>query len=171
MRGFVIFAGLLAALTQPVPAMAKDVVQRFLGVWVGQGLVRPNGFDALEKVRCKVKGTLTAPTQVSFVGRCATTSGATAFGLFVAQDETGLLFAAKIQISAVATEVDFKGRNEDGQIQLLQVSPVQQEDRLLTSKVTLSFPQAREMKMTDDITDLNSGETAQSLEILFVRQD
>jgi hypothetical protein len=171
MKGLLICTILLAALMPPLPAVAEDFVQRFLGVWVGKGLVRPSGFGAPEKVRCKVKGTLMTPNQVSFAGRCATTSGATAFQLLVAQDETGLLFAAKIRLSAVMTEVDFKGRNEGGQIELLQVEPIEQKERLLTSKVTLSFPQVANIKMTDDITDLNSGQSAQSLEILFVRQD
>ncbi|NOX72642.1 MAG: hypothetical protein GXP03_03115 [Alphaproteobacteria bacterium] len=154
----------------PSLAQESDLVGRLVGVWVGEGTVRPRGFDAPEKIRCKVKGERMADFQVRFAGRCATTSGAAAFRLRVAQDQAGQVFAAKIRLSSTEADVDFKGpRTGEGMV-LAQIEPLEQGARLLASEILLMLPLNGDIRMTNDVTDQNSGEQAQSLDIRFVRQ-
>jgi hypothetical protein len=151
-------------------AQQNDLVGRFVGVWVGEGTVRPRGFDDPEKIRCKVKGERMADLQIRFAGRCATTSGAGAFKLRVAQDKTGQVFAAKIRLSNTEDDVEFKGpRTGEGMV-LAQIEPMQQGTRLLAAEILLELPPDGDIRMTNDVTDQNSGEQAQSLDIRFVRQ-
>ncbi len=158
-------------LTAPqAVAQESDMVGRLIGVWVGEGIVSPRGFDAPIKIRCKVKGERVADLQVKFAGRCATTSGAGAFSLRVAQDQDGQIFAAKIRLSGTGNDVDFKGRRVGEGMVLKQGEPLVQGARVLASEVTLMLPLNGDIRMTNDLTDQNSGVQAQSLKIRFVLQ-
>lgn len=151
-------------------AFAEDIVARMVGVWVGQGVVRPRGFDAPEKIRCKVIGKKLSDVEVRFSGRCATTSGAGAFRLFIAQDETGSLFAARVRFSGAKSALEFNGDISADKITLLQDNAVAQGDRLVLATLSLLIPKDGDIEMINDIVDLNSGEIAQSLNIKFVRR-
>jgi hypothetical protein len=154
----------------PSLAQENDLVGRLVGVWVGEGFVRPRGFDEPETIRCKVKGVLLAELQVRFAGRCATTSGAAGFKLRVAQDQAGQMFAAKIQLSNSGNDVDFRGPRTGDSMVLGQVMPLEQGARLLASEILLMLPLNGDIRMTNDVTDQISGEQAQSLDIRFIRQ-
>lgn len=162
---------LLSRVILPEAARAEDMVQRFVGIWVGEGTVRPHGFDQPEKIRCKVIGERMSGVQISFAGRCATTSGAGTFRLLLAQDETGTQYAAKMQFSTGKADVEFTGRVVGDTITLLQTKALMQDNRLLLSEITLNLPPGLAITMTNTVTDQTTGEAAQSLEIRFVRQD
>jgi hypothetical protein len=170
MRILTAIAVMVCTFASPNLVLAEDIVARMVGVWVGQGTVRPRGFDAPEKIRCKVVGEKLSEVEVKFAGRCATASGTGAFRLFVAQDIGGSRFAARIRLSNAKDALDFKGSLGGDTIVLKQNEVVEQKDRKVLATITLKIPEGMDIEMTNDIVDQNSGETAQSLAIQFTRQ-
>jgi len=155
----------------PCTASAEQIVERMVGVWVGEGTVRPHGLDDPEKIRCKVNGELLSEVQVKFAGRCATASGAGGFRLLVAQNEAGSLFAAQVRFANSSADIDFKGDISEEKITLSQVKSIEESKRRLRSSLDLVVPQDADISLVNTVTDLDSGEQAQSLKILFVRQN
>ena len=162
----ILYAGVLALLGLTQPAHAEDVLQKFIGVWVAEGWVRPHGFDAPEKIRCKVKGSRMSNLQISFAGRCATTSGARAFRLLIAQDAAGQRFAAKVKVSMSGADIEYAGIKQAKQIVLTQETPVESGPRLLVSEITLDMADET-IGMRNLLTDQNTDKQMQSLEITF----
>ena len=148
-------------------AMAEDVVSRFLGIWVGEGQVRPNGFDDPEKTRCKVSGAEMTPMQISFAGRCATASGAGGFRLLLAQDAEGRLFAASARLGDGGEPYAFSGRIDEGRIELRQTGESGPAE--LSSVIFLTFPDENRIGMRMRTSNSASGEHADSLDLLFRR--
>ncbi len=154
----------------PQVALAEDVVSGFVGEWTGNGVVRPNGFDQPEKIRCKVVGTKMSAIQISFEGQCATTSGSGSFRLLLAQDPTGQAFAATVRFSTNETEHGFSGSKAENSIILVQKTPVKTETRLVSSTITLNISDANQIEMVNLLKDLNKGTEVKSLSILYRRQ-
>lgn len=171
MKNLLLILILLSQFVLPEIARAEDIVQRFVGVWVGEGQVRPQGFDEVQKIRCKVTGERMSEVQISYAGRCATTTGVGTFRLLLAQDATGKRYAAKMQFSTGKADVEFKGQVAGDTITLLQTKELAQNNRVLLSEITLDLPLGKDITMTNNVTDQVSGETAQSLEIRFTRRE
>jgi len=154
----------------PGLAVSGPVLTRFLGNWVGSGMVRPNGFDASEKVLCKVTGRQDSALQITISGRCATASGARAFHLRLAQNKVGDRFAAKIRLAEAAQTVDFRGRPAPLGVELTQIAPVSRGDRKLTSVFTLTFLADGALRMDNQLTDVTEKMTAQSLLVILSKK-
>jgi len=156
----------------PNVTYAKDIVSGFVGAWIGEGVARPNGFGPPERIKCKVEGSLSSPTQVGFGGRCATVSGSGEFRLLIAQDETGQAIAATVILSTSSERTAFSGRVEGGIIRLFQKQPVVQGERVITSVMTLEVSSDdSSINMQSVVTDTKMGEDSQSLVIQFHKEE
>jgi len=149
---------------------AEDITGRLVGVWIGEGVVRPNGFDAPEKIRCRMVGRAKTEQQVNLKGKCATTSGAARFKLMLAQDVTGKVFAAKGGFLRQKALLSLSGIRVGDVVTLNAKEPVQNGDRLLTTRLTLTVPLGKNFKMTNIVTDKATGERATSLALTLKRK-
>jgi len=154
----------------PDLAISGPVLSRFVGNWVGSGMVRPNGFDASEKILCKVTGRQDSTLQITISGRCATASGAGVFHLSLAQNKMGDRFAAKIRLAEAAQTVDFRGRPASQGIELTQIAPVFRGDRKLTSVFMLTFLADGTLRMDNQVTNVADKMTAQSLLVMLSKR-
>lgn len=159
---------LLAQAALATPLLAGIPISVLSGVWVGNGTVRPNGFDDPVVVRCKVKGELQSQVQALFEGRCATTEGAGAFRLMIAQDKNGETFAAKM--GGADAMLDFKGHAVKHTIVLDQQAPTENHGRTLTSRITLETGVDGKIAFTTEVRDVNSGQTQRAFVVQFVRR-
>ncbi|NOX41325.1 MAG: hypothetical protein GXP05_12700 [Alphaproteobacteria bacterium] len=164
-----ILAVLVMLATLPSGSFATELLSGFVGAWVGEGTVRPSGFDAPQKIRCKVEGKRTSPLQISFAGRCATTSGAGALGLLIATNKSGKNYAAKVLLSPSDAEVDFSGKNVGRTITLTQREPIRNRGRLLTSVITLTLENDGMIGFINQVTDIEKNQQQQALEVIFRR--
>ncbi len=164
-----VFALLALLAILPGNGFAGELLSGFVGVWVGEGTVRPSGFDAPQKIRCKVKGKRMSALQISFAGRCATTSGAGAFGLLIATNGSGENYAAKVLLSLSNAEVDFSGENVGRTITLTQREPIRNRGRLLTSVITLTLENDGMIGFINQVTDIEKNQQQQALEVNFRR--
>ena len=163
---------LLAAtlLASAAPVMAGNFTSRLVGVWKAEGLVRQQGFGDEEKVRCRMVGRSVDDVQVNLEGKCATSRGAAKFKLFVAQDKSGKTFAALARLSTKKELVSLAGKRVGDVVTLTAKEPLQQGSRALSSTLTLTVPQAGDIKMTNVLTDAQSGDKAQSLTLTLIRK-
>jgi len=162
---------LFFALAYSPPLQASDVVSRFLGVWVGEGLVRPHGFDPQVVVRCRIKGTKMNATQINFAGRCATPSGSGAFNLMIAQDPSGRVFSAKGKFAQVVDWVDFSGTGNKNAVVLKQKKPISQGNFRWMSEITLTFQSDGVILFYNNLSDKKSGKQTLSFSVSFHRRD
>ena len=159
----------LIALASIAPQLEAGVsVSIFSGVWIGNGTVRPHGFDDQVAVRCKVTGELDSQHQAVFAGRCATTEGAGEFRMIIAQDAKGNTFAAKL-LSGENT-LDFKGKAVENTILLDQQTPSESLGRMLTSRITLETGTKGVIAFTNEVRDVESGETKRAFVVEFIRR-
>jgi hypothetical protein len=164
-----VFALLTLLIILPGSGFATELLSSFVGVWVGEGTVRPTGFDAPQKIRCKVQGKRMSALQISFAGRCATTSGAGAFGLLIASNKSGQNFAAKVLLSQSNAEVDFSGERADRVLTLTQIEPVRTQGRLLTSVIILRLAKDGLINFANHVTDVEKDLQEQAFSVIFRR--
>jgi len=159
------------ALNYGAPVQALDIVSRFVGVWVGNGLVRPNGFDASVAVRCRIQGDRISATQVRFAGRCATTNGSGTFAMMIAQDSIGRVFAAKGQFAQTGGWVDFSGTGDENSIVLIQKKPLLRGDEHWLSEIALGLLSDGRISFDNNLSDISSGRKALSFSVVFRARD
>ncbi len=161
----------LMILLGPRASLAQEAVTaKFVGRWVGNGVVRPGGFDPQEAIRCKVTGVQDTANQTSFAGRCATPGGAGEFRVTIAQAAAGTKLAARVRLGNRHDAVDFSGIAAAGKITLRQREPLRRGKRLLRSTIVFDFARDGSLTMTDRVTDMLSQAQATALKVRFERR-
>lgn len=165
---------LMASLVALAPAASfaasSGPLAKFIGNWVGDGMVRPRGFDLQRVIRCKVTGRQDQANQISFAGRCATPEGAGRFQVLIASDKTGKRLAATARFATSRQQIDFSGKAQAQTIILRQTAPITRGGRKLVSTMRFTFANDGRLTMTNRVSDLQNGAQALSLIVRFKRQ-
>ncbi len=161
----------LSAILIAAPLHAAGLLPSFLGHWTGDGYLKPPRSDSRQKIRCKVEGHEMSDMQISFAGRCATTSGAGGFRLLIASDASGRNFAARASLANREGQVAYAGRAEENTIALVQSEPLIERGRTLTSTLRLTVVDGGDILLENPIVDLADNAVVQELSIRFVRQE
>ena len=157
-------------LVLPLPLAADAMLKRLIGVWMGEGVALQFGGDLPEKIRCRMVGKPISVSQTNLEGKCVTTSGGTKFRLMIAQDASGKVFAAKVQLSNIAELVSLAGTSDGDVLTLSAKKPLAINDRQITSQLRLVIPTGNSLELSNILTDQDSGEQTQSLAITLKRK-
>jgi hypothetical protein len=165
------FLILAAGLVVSAEMAAADVfIHRLIGVFVGEGTIRPQGFDDAVKVKCRLVGKPHDDLQVNLEGKCVTASGAGKVRFLIAQDQSGTKFAAKAGFASQKEMVALNGRRSGENLVFLTKAPFEASGRLVSSEIIFALAGEPEFDLSNTLTDRATGEVSQVLSLKVKRK-
>lgn len=152
------------------PGSADDLSDLFEGQWTGNGTIRPNGFDAPEKARCKVAGTRLASGAARFAGRCATVSGSGAFGMTIRLVPGTGRYEGEARLPDLVQPVRLNGTARGRTLTLTMAKPLKQDGRTVTGRIEIRFSGGNSMNMMQTARDVATGERARAVSMVFEKR-
>jgi len=152
------------------PCFADDLTDLFEGQWTGNGTIRPNGFDAPEKARCKVAGTRLASGAARFAGRCATVSGSGAIGMTIRRVPGTERYEVEARLPDLVQPVRLRGTARGRTLTFSILKPLKQSGRTVTGRIKIRFDGANSMNMTQTARDVATGERARAVSMVFEKR-
>ena len=165
---FLILAAGLALSTEM--AAADVFIHRLIGVFVGEGTIRPQGFDDAVKVKCRLVGKSRDDLQVNLEGKCVTASGAGKVRFLIAQDQSGSKFAAKAGFASQKEMVALNGRRSGENIVFMTNAPFEASGRMVSSEIAFALVGETEFDLLNTMTDQTTGEVSQVLSLKVKRK-
>jgi len=166
----ILAAFLIYGLTLGSAHALDSITTRLVGVWAAEGTIRPKGYDAAEKIKCRFVGRELNALQVNLEGKCATTSGTAKFRLLIAHDESGRFFAAKARFANKADYLAMVGSAKGNILTLDAKDQVLLGTRISDSSLSLVAPEKGNVTMTNTLTDAATGDQSQSLVLTLRRK-
>lgn len=152
------------------PCVADDLTDLFEGQWTGNGTIRPNGFDAPEKARCKVAGSRKPGGATVFSGRCATVNGSGTFAMTIRRVPGTERYEVEARLPDLVQPVRMRGTKQGRSMRFSLLNPVKQDRRMVTGRIDIVFSGHAAMAMTQTAIDVSTGERVKAVSMVFERR-